>query len=57
MQLNGHKGGLVTGITIFSVGLVFLMDNLGIVDISILWPLIPMALGVGMLIKYLRSEK
>ncbi len=51
---SSYKGGLVTGITVFSIGLVFLLDNLGIVDISIVWPVIPLSLGLGLLIKHFK---
>ena len=39
--------------TLFTIGLVFLLDNLGLVDVSILWPIIPIGIGLGLMIKSL----
>lgn len=51
------KGGLVSGITLLMIGLVFLLDNLGVVDISLAWPIIPIGIGIGMMIRYFMSKK
>jgi len=51
------KGGLVSGITLLTIGLVFLLDNLGLVDISLTWPIIPIGIGIGMMIRYFLSRK
>ena len=51
MERKSRKG-LVSGVTLFTIGLVFLLDNLGLIDVSILWPFIPIGIGVGLTIKY-----
>lgn len=51
MEKKSRKG-LVSGITLLMIGLVFLLDNLGLVDVSILWPVIPIGIGMGLMIKY-----
>ncbi|MGE4169226.1 MAG: DUF5668 domain-containing protein [Candidatus Margulisiibacteriota bacterium] len=51
------KRGLVSGILLICIGLVFLLDNLQIADASVVWPIIPIGIGVGMLIRYLTTPK
>lgn len=41
---------LVSGATMVLIGLVFLMDNLGILDVAFTWPLVPIGVGVALLL-------
>lgn len=55
MTENNNKqfrGGLVSGITLLIIGMVFLLDNLGLLDISMGWPLIPISIGIGLIMRY-----
>jgi hypothetical protein len=54
---TNFKGGLVSGITFFLIGLVFLLNNLGVLDLSFIWPIIPLGIGLAMLIRYFLSNK
>ena len=51
-HIKSLKGGLVSGITLFLLGLVFLLDNLGLFDVSLIWPIIPIGVGLSMIIHY-----
>ncbi len=51
-----RKGGLVSGITLLTLGLVFLADNLGLMDMSVSWPLVMAGVGLALLIRYFRSR-
>ena len=46
------RGSLVIGITLLILGVIFLLDNLGIVDMLVLWPLLFIGIGFGLIIKY-----
>ncbi len=56
-QNSQFKGGLVSGITLLTIGLVFLIDNLGLLDVSILWPIIPIGIGIGLMIRHYRGRR
>ncbi len=52
MQIDRFKGGLISGTTLILLGMVFLLDNLSIIDSSIIWPVVPIGIGVAMIIRY-----
>ncbi|MFT5171571.1 MAG: hypothetical protein ACI9BD_001348 [Candidatus Marinamargulisbacteria bacterium] len=56
-QIGKFKGGLVSGVTLLMIGLVFLCDNLGIVDVSLIWPIIPIGIGLSMIVHYWFYDK
>ena len=48
-----YKGSLlISGLALFSIGLVFLLDNLQLIDISVVWPIIPISIGAGMIVHH-----
>lgn len=49
---SGYPGGLVAGAGILTVGLIFLFDNLEIIDVAVLWPLIPISIGAAMIVHH-----
>ena len=55
--MNQTKGGLVSGVTLIMIGTVFLLDNLGVVDISIIWPVVPIGVGIALLIRHFISRR
>jgi hypothetical protein len=54
---KGKRGGLVSGITLFTIGLVFLLDNLGFIDVSIVWPIILIGIGLAITIQHYLNRK
>ncbi len=54
---RSFQGGLVSGLTLLTIGLVFLLDNFGLVDLSIMWPIIPIGIGIGLILRYYFSGK
>lgn len=52
MQIDRFKGGLISGTTLILIGLVLLLDNLNIIDSSIIWPIVPIGVGAAMIIRY-----
>lgn len=52
MQIERFKGGLISGITLLLIGIVLLLDNLSIIDSSIVWPIVPIGIGLGMIVRY-----
>jgi len=51
------RSGLVSGIALFTIGLVFLLDNLGYIDIALIWPLIFIGIGLGMIVQQYFNNK
>jgi len=51
-RFRPFKGGLVSGTTLVSLGLIFLLDNLNIVDISLIWPIVPIGMGIALILRY-----
>ena len=51
---SGFRGSLVTGVAMLTIGLVFLMDNLGLMDVAIIWPIIPIGIGLAMVIMHFK---
>jgi len=49
------KSGLISGTILITLGLAFLLDNLGVVDVSVIWPIIPLGIGFSLLIKHFRQ--
>jgi len=47
-----RRGSLVVGITLLILGLLLLLDNLGLIDMVILWPLLLIGIGLALVIKY-----
>ncbi len=56
-EVRSFKGGLVSGLTLLTLGLVFLLDNFGLVDLSVMWPMIPIGIGVGLILRYYLSPQ
>jgi hypothetical protein len=52
-----RRGGLVPGMTLLAIGLVFMLANLDLVDISVMWPLVPIFIGVAMILRYFLQPK
>jgi hypothetical protein len=51
-----RRGSILSGVSLFLIGLVFLLDNLGYIDASLIWPIILVGLGIAMLINnYLKK--
>ncbi|MFA5880466.1 MAG: DUF5668 domain-containing protein [Candidatus Margulisiibacteriota bacterium] len=47
-----RSGSLVIGVTLFILGFLFLLDNFGLIDSAILWPLLLIGIGLALIIKY-----
>lgn len=55
---NDRRGMIIGGLITLGIGLVFLLSNLRIIpSIGDMWPLIPMAVGVALLVGALLKGK
>jgi hypothetical protein len=55
---NDRHGMIIGGLITLGIGLIFLLSNLDVIpDIGEMWPLIPMAVGVALLIGALMKGK
>lgn len=52
MQIDRFKGGLISGTTLILIGVVLLLDNLSVIDSSVIWPVVPIGVGLAMIIRY-----
>ncbi len=51
-------GPLFLGLALIVLGAVFLLDNLGIdLHLDLLWPVVPMAVGVWLVLSYFRGPR
>ena len=58
MRKEKDQGGLlVSGVTVFMIGVVLLLDNLGIMDTAILFPLVPIGIGLSLIIWHFSRKK
>ena len=54
----GTIGPLFLGLALIMLGAVFLLDNLGIdLHLDLLWPIVPMAVGVWLVLSYFRGPR
>lgn len=52
-----NKGVFTIGLVLILFGIIFLLTNLGTLDLSYMWPSIPLLVGVGLILGYLNSRK
>ncbi len=53
--MRSGKGQLIGGLVLFTLGALFILDRLWILEIYISWPLVLVALGVGFFLSNSRS--
>ncbi|MBT5856552.1 hypothetical protein HOH87_07980 [bacterium] len=52
-SFKSGRGGFVLGVALMMIGVVFLLDNLGVVDLVKAWPIVFIGVGVALLLKSL----
>ena len=52
-----NKGVLTIGVLLIFFGILFLLTNIGTLDLAYMWPIIPFLVGVGFVLGYLNSRK
>ena len=53
-----RRGMLVGGLIVFGVGVFFLLDQLGIIpDMSDMWPIFPIIVGLALIIGSFRGSR
>jgi len=56
-EKESRNGSLIGGLILIILGILFLFENLDILDFSEAWPLILVIIGVGLIVKSFAGSK